>query len=351
MSNEPELRRDPVIGRWVIVASERANRPYRFQPAETPTSPPDDCPFCPGHEERTPEETLSYRPEGSLPNENGWWIRVVPNKYPALQLEGAIRREGVGMYDRISGIGAHEVIIETPSHYNSLADLSDREVEEVLWAYRDRILDLKQDDRFRYILVFKNHGAEAGASMDHPHSQIMAMPIVPKRVQEELEGAARYWDYKERCVFCDIIHQEQKERERIVEENDSFIAILPFASRFPYEVWLMPKRHSLFYHDIKKRELQDLARALRVTLAKLKILLNDPHYNFMIHTTPFDEKATTPYYHWHIEITPKTTKVAGFEWGTGFHINPVPPEEAARQLAEVDVSQPQIIDVEAMIRE
>ncbi|MCX7048881.1 MAG: galactose-1-phosphate uridylyltransferase [Candidatus Sumerlaeota bacterium] len=342
----PELRKDPVIGRWIIVATERANRPQRYHDPKAIQTDPNDCPFCVGHEGDTPSEVLSYRQEGLRPNGPGWWVRVVPNKFPALQPEGPVKRVGIGMYDMVSGIGAHEVVIESPDHEESMGTFPMRQVEEVLWSYRDRVLDLKRDTRFQYILIFKNHGAAAGASIDHPHSQIIALPIVPKRVQEEMEGAQQYWRFKERCVFCDIINQEQKDQERILQENDSFVALAPFASRFPYEVWIMPKKHSLHFHDIQKNEVRDLAEVLHSTLARLRIVLNDPPYNYIIHTAPVTGEAV-PYFHWHIEVIPKMSKIAGFEWATGFYINPTPPETAARFLTEVSLDAPQVVEINA----
>ncbi len=334
----PELRKDPVIGRWIIIATERAKRPQRMRTPDPVIAPIEDCPFCPGHEGDTPHEVLSYREKGSEGDHAGWWTRVVPNKFPALQGgEASVKRVGMGMYDMVSGVGAHEVVIETPNHFESLADSDVRQVEEVLWAYRDRILELKRDERLEYILIFKNHGIEAGASLDHPHSQIIGLPIVPKRVQEEVDGARKYWEWKERCVFCDILHQEETERERIVHENDSFVAVLPYASRFPYETWILPRKHSLHFHDIQKNEVHDLAETLHGILSKLKDVLDDPPYNFIIHTAPLKAPNDTRF-HWHIEIIPKLTRIAGFEWGTGFYINPLPPEQAARFLTEGDAT-------------
>lgn len=327
----PDLRKDPVIGRWVIIATERAKRPtaYLGDHAKPRTG---FCPFCRGQEHHTPPEVLAYREGSSMPDSPGWWVRVVPNKFPALEIEGPLNRRGEGMYDCMTGIGAHEVLIETPEHNLGLCDLPLRQLQEILWAFRDRVIELKKDPRFRYALIFKNYGREAGASLDHPHSQIIAMPIVPKRVQEEVEGARRYWEYKERCVFCDIIHQEQRDQQRVVLENSGFIAVAPFASRFPFETWIMPKEHALYFHEIQKNQIVDLADILRRLLGRLKDILDDPPYNFMIHTAPF-ERSGIPYYHWHIEVIPKLTRVAGFEWGTGFYINPTPPEDAARYLA------------------
>lgn len=329
----PELRKDPIIGRWVIIATERAKRPSAYT-IKTEQKKGGFCPFCPGNETHTPPEVLSYRPGDTKKNTPGWWIRVVPNKFPALQVEGQPKRMGLGMFDKMNGIGAHEVIVETPEHDLSIADLPNKQIQEILWAYRDRSIELRKDKRFRYILIFKNHGREAGASLDHPHSQLIALPIVPKRVQEEVAGAKKYFDYKERCVFCDIINQELDDNLRIVSENDNFLSFLPFASRFPFETWIIPKEHDCYFNDLQKNGVINLARILKETLRKIKYTLNDPPYNFLIHTTP-SETGSAPYYHWHIEIIPKLTHVAGFEWGTGFYINPTPPEDAAKYLSEV----------------
>ncbi|MCX7000323.1 MAG: galactose-1-phosphate uridylyltransferase [Candidatus Sumerlaeota bacterium] len=344
----PELRKDPVIGRWVIIATERAKRPSAYVP-KVEQKKGGLCPFCFGNETHTPPEVLSYRPANTKKDTTGWWIRVVPNKFPALQVEGQPKRMGEGMYDKMNGVGAHEVIVESPEHNISIADMEEKQVEEIIWAYRDRCIELHKDLRFRYILIFKNHGREAGATLDHPHSQLIALPIVPKRVQEETAGAAKYYDYKERCVFCDIIHQELGENVRIVAENDTFLSFLPFASRFPFETWIISKNHESYFIDIQKNGVADLARILKQTLRKIKYTLGDPPYNYLIHTTPFETDAT-PYYHWHIEVIPKLTSVAGFEWGTGFYINPTPPEDAASYLAEIangEAGSAQVIPVEA----
>ena len=198
----PELRKDPVTGRWVIIATDRA-RPSEFLRAPVVAKAKDGCPFCAGHEDRTPPEILSYR-DGA----DKWNLRVVPNKFPALRVEGTLDRSGEGLYDKMSGIGAHEVIIECPEHKVSLAQLPEKNVEDLFWAFRDRIQDLKRDTRLRYVLLFKNHGEAAGASLEHSHSQLIALPVVPVLVQEEIDGGRRYFEFKERCVYCDMLRQE-----------------------------------------------------------------------------------------------------------------------------------------------
>ncbi|OGS45646.1 MAG: galactose-1-phosphate uridylyltransferase [Elusimicrobia bacterium RIFOXYD2_FULL_34_15] len=328
----PELRRDPIIGRWVIITKERGKVKKDFEKIpEIDTS--DGCPFCPGKENLTPPEILSFREPGTKKDEKGWWVRAIPNKFPVLRVEGTLNRRGEGMFDYMDGIGAHEVIIETPNHNADFSDLDNKQAEEVVWAYRDRILDLKKDIRFEYILVFKNHGADAGASLAHPHSQIIAMPTIPVRVKQEIEGGRNYFEYKERCVFCDIIHEETEANTRIVSENEDFICIAPFASRFPFETWILPKVHSSVFEDLPKHEVANLAMMLRDINARMNEILEKPPYNFVIHNAPC-RTGKLPYYHWHIEMMPRLTKVAGFEWGTGFYINPTPPEEAAKFLRE-----------------
>jgi len=332
----PELRKDPVTGRWVIISTDRQKRPNDFRVERSAAVGREYCPFCPGHEAMTPPEVLSYRQNGGAPNAPGWEVRVVPNKFPALQVEGSLDREGEGLFDRMNGIGAHEVIIETPDHDRSLALMSEPELERVLWAFRERMLDLKQDHRLRYILVFKNQGAAAGATLEHPHSQLIALPIVPDFVREEIDGARRHYEIKERCVFCDIVHQELRDGRRVIQENADIIALAPYAPRFAFETWLLPKRHGARYEQAARHEYESLARMLKSVLQRMDRALESPAYNLIVHTSPFSEDVADMY-HWHVEIIPKLTRVAGFEWGTGFYINPTPPEESAKVLRAVRV--------------
>ncbi len=330
----PELRRDPIVGRWVIIATERARRPNQFRRAEEP--PGGLCPFCPGHEDKTPGEVyVSGRP-AAPPNVGGWKVRVVPNRYPALMIEGELSREAVGIYDRMNGVGAHEVVIETPDHARELSELTDAEVTEVLFAFKARVLDLKNDERFRYILLFKNHGSAAGATLEHTHSQLIALPVTPRQVADEIDGARRHYEHRERCIYCDIVGQERKDRSRLVHENEEFVVFEPWAPRSPFETWIVPRRHASNFEGEPKDRLAYAAQALRVTLSKLMAGLGRPAYNFMVHSNPLRDPAS-PSYHWHIEVVPALTQVAGFEWGSGFHINPVPPEEAAEFLRKVSV--------------
>jgi UDPglucose--hexose-1-phosphate uridylyltransferase len=332
----PELRKDPIVGRWVIIASDRGRRPFDLEHGREIARTPGVCPFCPGHEAKTPPEVLAHRPSdgpASRADTPGWSLRVFPNKFPALMIEGDLERSGEGLYDRMNGIGAHEVIVETPDHQKAFASLSEHEIEAVFTAYRARLLDLRQDTRFKYVMIFKNHGSAAGASLEHTHSQLIALPVVPKNVAEEMEGALAYYRFKERCVFCDIVKQETRERVRLVYENAQFAVIEPYAPKFPFETWVLPKRHTSAFIDAR-HDYHALANAMRVALRKLHKALDDPPYNFILHSSPFDQREN-PHYHWHIEIMPTLSKVAGFEWGSGFYINPTPPEEAARYLREI----------------
>lgn len=332
----PELRKDPIVGRWVIISTERGKRPSDF-PMDSRRRDAKLCPFCPTNEASTPPEIFAYRQNGSRPNTPGWSLRVIPNKFPALRIEGDLNREGMGMFDKMNGIGAHEVIIETPDHTKDLVDLEQKQTEDVIWAYRERINDLKRDARFRHIMIFKNQGEAAGASLEHSHSQLIATPIVPIRITAEMEGMRKYYDYKERCIFCDIIRQELNEGTRVISSNEHFVAMEPFASRFPFETWILPKAHSPAFENIPQEQVITFAAILRDTLRRLSMALNNPAYNYVVHSSPV-EMHSPHEYHWHLEIMPKLTKVAGFEWGTGFYINPTIPEDAANYLKEIKLS-------------
>jgi UDPglucose--hexose-1-phosphate uridylyltransferase len=331
----PELRKDPIIGRWVIISTERGKRPHDFV-VEPEVTKGGFCPFDPGNEHTTPPEILAYRQPGTAPNTPGWRLRVVQNKFPALILEGGPERRGEGMFDKMNGIGTHEVIIESPDHHATLTTIPLEGFVDVLRAYRDRSVTLAQDPRFKYVLVFKNYGRAAGASLEHSHSQLICLPIVPELVQEELSGGKFYYNYKERCVFCDMVRQELQQQVRVVLENAEFVAICPFAPRSPFEVWILPKAHLSSFVDLQEESFPLLAEIFSQTLKRLEKSLGKAPYNFILHTSPIGEPEL-PFYHWHFEIMPKLTLMAGFEWGSGFFINPTPPEDAAQYLREVQV--------------
>jgi UDPglucose--hexose-1-phosphate uridylyltransferase len=331
----PDLRKDPIVGRWVIVAKGRAKRPHDFE-NPPPLRTDGFCPFCEGNEDKTTHEIVAYRSAGSARNRQGWRVRVIPNKFPALEIEGELNKRGDGIYDMMRGVGAHEVIIESPRHLVSTADLSEEELREVFWVYRDRLVDLKRDPRLVYGMIFKNVGSAAGASLSHTHSQLIVTPIVPINVREEMTGSLDFYNYRGRCVFCDMIQQELATEKRIVLDTPGFVAFAPFASRFPFETWVLPKAHSSHYENIQKNGIEDLAHVMKQVIGRIESGLDRPAYNYIIHTAPFNVPEQA-HYHWHVEIIPRMTKTAGFEWGTGFYINPVPPEEAAAFLREMEL--------------
>ena len=330
----PELRKNPVTKEWVIVATERGQRPKDFGAvSEDPglrNEFEEKCPFCTGNEGMTPPEVLAYRRSGRKDGP-GWWVRVVPNKYPALAIEGDLDRKGYGMYDRMNGVGAHEVIVETPLHNKCIAMIAPHEAEEVIWAYRERYMDLRKDSRFKYILIFRNHGKAAGASLAHPHSQLIAVPFVPSLIRLELMGARDYHLYRERCIYCDMIQQEVQYGKRVVSENERFVAFEPFAPQFAFETWILPKRHNPHFENEDRDGVRLFAQILQGTLLTIGKTLNYPPYNYTLHTAPF-ELGPDQVFHWHLQIMPRLAIAAGFEMGTGIYINTVPPEDAAEYL-------------------
>lgn len=343
----PELRRDPVIGRWVIISTERAKRPDQFgsEIEKEELAPGERCPFCEGNESMTPPEIYALRKSGAKPNGPGWEVRVIPSISPLLQIEGELDRHGHGMYDLMSARGAHEIVIEMPKHTTEPVVSKEQFIKSVN-VVLNRIQDLEKDQRIKYVLVFKNYGRAAGGGhIKHPRLQLIGTPVNLKRVKEELVGAKKYYDYKERCIFCDIIKQELEMQKRVAAETKYFIAITPFASRFPFETWVMPKAHSCDYYRMDRGEIPDFVDMIELIFGKLKKVIGDFPHNVVLHTAPFRRDAgkngyweTIEYdYHWHFEILPILTRVAGFEWGSGFYINPLPPEDACKALKNTEV--------------
>jgi UDPglucose--hexose-1-phosphate uridylyltransferase len=266
-------------------------------------------------------------------------VRVVPNKFPALRIEGDLERSGEGLFDRMTGVGAHEVIIEAPSHDDRIEDLPVSHLAEILRAYRERIVDLAKDSRLEYAMVFKNQGEPAGASLEHSHSQLIATPIVPIMVAEELSGGLHHFRIKHRCIWCDIVRQEEHGGRRVILEQGGFVALAPFAPRFPFETWILPREHRSAFEETPPSGMLSLATLLSSVLGRMGRTLVDPPYNFMLHSAPL-RAGGLDHFHWHLEIIPILTRVAGFEWGTGFFINPTPPEEAARYLRDEGAWRP-----------
>jgi len=340
-----ELRWDPLKEHWVIIATERGRRPrdYHIERVD-PNS--EVCPFCYGFEGKTPPEIFSVRSYGE-PNNPGWQVRVIPNKYPALRVEGEVKSRGYGLYDVRDGIGAHEVIIETPDHYKGMADFTPAEIANVLIAYRARLLDLRNDFRLRHMVIFKNHGAQAGATLSHSHSQLIAVPLTPPVAAKELRVSQHFYEAHERCIYCDLIEFELKEAVRVVIETADFVVLSPYAACFPFELRLYPKHHAHDFALMNDRQLAELGNTMKDMLQRIKTVLNDPAYNYILHTAPPvqsrpgkpDYWSSLDYdYHWHIELVPRLTQIAGFEWGTGFFINPTSPEETAAFLRDAEIS-------------
>ena len=328
----PEYRRCPVSGRWVILAPERALRPIELQHGEPHHrhngTPVESCPFCPGHERDTPDEVYAIR------DDRGWHLRVVPNKYPAVRPISEVPPHTVttdGFFESVSGFGIHEVVIESASHLCEPTRLSDQQYRDVLAAYRERLIAHARNPDLVYSTVFKNVGAEAGASLAHLHSQIVATPIVPDAIRTELEAADDYYIRERRCVFCALLESERRLQVRVVAETGRFVVLSPFAPRFAYELWVLPLAHDSQYEKAGDEALLELAGLMKRALGAIDAVLDEPAYNLFLHTGPL-RASNLPYFHWHFEITPRTARPAGFEWGSGCFINAVAPERAAAEL-------------------
>lgn len=330
-----ELRCDPILGQWVIVKTVDSLGPDNYKNSGQPLEHEATCQFCPGREHMTPPEVgVIARVDPKTGQQEGWQVRAVSNKFPALKIEGLLDEKRDGMYLQTDGIGAHEVVIETPAHYQNLTDLSDAEMISVLKIYKERVVDLSKDKRFKYIVVFKNYGESAGTTVEHAHSQIIALPMIPKYVQQEIDGAKKYFDTNKNCVFCDMINQEQADKSRLITQNEDFISFCPYVPRYPFESWILPLKHQSEFSEISVDEQTRLALILKETLLRIKRCLNNPSYNFYLHIAPINE-ARPESYHWHVEIVPKLSSVSGFEWGTGVYVVSTDPDQAASYLRNV----------------
>ena len=349
----PELRRDPVTRGWVIIAPERKKRPSDFF-TKTSEEQLKSCPFCPENESElsAPLQTIS---SSQIPvsgesvrfdDDDKWEIIVIEDKYPLLSQQEDNDRVGEGMYDQMGGYGHHELIIESKDHNTSVETMSIRHIEGVFYAYQQRIIKMSQDSKVNHVLITRNTGHYAGANIHHPHSHVIGLPIVPKKIYEEMNGAKTYFDYRERCLFCDIIAQELEEgssqdsegQSRIVMEDEHFVTFCPYASRFPFEVTIMPKVHQPRFESINTKELQSLSKHIKTVMTAINSILGKPPINYIVHSAPFADcdihefENSHTFFHWHIELLPKLTRIAGFEWGSGFYINPVSPEDAASHI-------------------
>ncbi|MFQ6084575.1 MAG: galactose-1-phosphate uridylyltransferase [Candidatus Aminicenantia bacterium] len=341
-----ELRFDPLRRRWTIIAPKRKRRPQEYYICQMDHLPEKErsCPFCYGNEGETPPESFVIAPPGRKPNTLGWSVRVVPNKFPALKGKGQIEKRKIGHFDLIKKAGAHEVIIESPRHNYPISERKIEEIRDVLIAFRERIKHYSQDNRVRYVLIFKNYGIDAGASLIHPHSQLIATPIVPSVVDIELRSSQEHYFQNKRCLMCQIMTEELALQERIVIEDKDYLIWEPFASSFPFETWILPQKHGHDFSLLDDFELEKTAVILKEALRRIKIYLKNPPYNLILHTSPIPKQSsekedyweTVEYaYHWHFELIPRLIRIAGFEWGSGMQINPIPPEEAAIYLREI----------------
>ena len=337
-----QLRRDPITGRWAIILNDEFDLNDLIIQSPKLKNKSQTCPFCENNENMTPPEIMALRNPGSPPNGPGWRVRVIPDRNPVLQIYGDINNRGVGLYDVLDGIGAHEIVIETPTHNQSVVDLSEDQIQEVLCTYKERILDLKKDERLRYIVVHKNTGEAIGETAHHCYSFVIGSPVTPKRVKDELVNSREYFQFKERCLFCDIIRQEATMKERLVLEDGLFFAYTPFASRRPFELWIGPQKHETFFEQ--NTEMKMLSKMLKALFTKLFKLLKNPDYILAIHSGPNLQAGKRRGYwqtlerdfHWHIEITPRLATDTSLEVGSGFPVNPVPPERAAELLRNAD---------------
>ncbi|XAR69554.1 hypothetical protein NMG60_11001186 [Bertholletia excelsa] len=332
---KPEMRKDAVNNKWVIFSPARARRPSDFKSKSNTNNSnhQSECPFCLGHEHECAPEIFRFSPDSP----SDWKVRVIQNLYPALSRDlqpPVVHESNPQSISCVPGFGFHDVVIESPVHSLHLSDLKPVEVGEVLLAYKKRIQQLSAHDSIKYVQVFKNHGASAGASMSHSHSQIMALPVVPPMVSARLDSMREYYDKTGRCSLCDI-----QLNNLLIDKSAHFISIVPFAATFPFEIWIIPVDHSAHFHEIDAEKAADLGGLLKLLLRKISLELNNPPFNFMIHTSPIqDTPSQLPFSHWFVQIVPQLTGVGGFEMGTGCHINPVFPEDAAKILREVSIS-------------
>jgi len=311
-----------------VIATERVRRPADFAVARPPRAA-DSCVLCAGREAETPPPRLVV-PDGTA--REPWRVRVVPSKFPVLRAGGALERRGEGLYDLMAGVGAHEVVVAAPAHETKLGDLPVATLDELLEACRSRVLALRDDARLRSAAVFMRHDPDAAGRARHPHWQVLATPVVPREITDEIEHARAYHDYRERCVFCDMLRQEIDDGGRVVAANEHAVALAPFAARVPFEVWMLPRRHAAAFESVGERERRDVAAVLRTVVRKLDRAVGDPAFDLALHGAPFGD-AESPSYHWHVELLPRLP--GGTATVAGFFVNPLPPEDAARFLRDV----------------
>ena len=327
-----ELRYNIINREWVVIATERAKRPLDFKKPQKEIKPlpvhRDDCPFCPGNEGDRSDETFC------LGDCKDWKVRSIYNKFPAFSPKEKLERVNNGIYHSIKGYGIAEVIIENPRHNAVTALMTDEEVENIIKAYKSRYISIRKQKGIEAVTIFRNHGPGAGTSLEHPHSQLIATPIVPPQIRNRIESAVGFFDSTGKCIFCAMLEEELAAKERLVLESDKFVSFLPYAGAAPFVTWIFPRRHMSAFSDIDDAEIKDLAAILKNTLAKLYFGLNNPDFNYTIRSIPLKEDGTQ-YFHWYISIVPRISHPAGFELGSGIFINASLPEESAEFLRQV----------------
>lgn len=335
----PELRQNPLSKDWVIIATERAKRPHDLanKRDDRKQLPPHSatCPFCPGNEQMAPPASMQIVRDGQ------WQVRVVPNKFAALSPEGELFRRTDGLKRIVSGVGVHEVIVETPQHNLTTALLNQDDAELILQCYQERYLTISRDPRVDLITIFKNHGSSAGTSLEHPHSQLIATPIISPEIRRRMEDAMRFYDDEGQCLFCKVMAEELADGVRVVHETEHFVAFIPYASLSPFSMWIFPRRHMASFGQIHEEEISDLSCILQNVLAKLYYGLGDPDFNYVVRSAP-SENRYSRYYHWYVSLIPRLTKIAGFELGSGMYINVTLPEENAAFLRKVEIPAAQV---------
>lgn len=328
----PELRYNATTKEWVIIATERAKRPEDFsaKPAEPARDTAANCPFCPGKEDKTPKEVFAIRDA----NSSGWRVRVIPNAFPALSSEGEpLQGTDANGYLRMNGVGIHEVIIESPEHDQAIATMDPVQVENIFHAYKQRYEVLSRDPRFKAVILFKNHGARAGTSLRHPHSQVIATPVVPRIIEDREEIAREYYEKNHVCLYCHMVETEKKDGRRVILETENFIVFSPFASRFPFEAWIFPKCHASSYLRITEGQNKELSEVVHKTLKKYYSALKNPDFNYAIYSSPQGEEDVK-HFHWNLKIFPRISTPGGFEVGSGIIVNTAVPEATAKYLRE-----------------
>jgi UDPglucose--hexose-1-phosphate uridylyltransferase len=330
-----ELRKDPLLNRWVVVLKDSMPPDYYREITNIAKKDfsPKDCPLC--MENKHLKEIFSIRD-----NSNRWFTKVIPSINPIFQIECDLGRKGIGMYDKMNSVGANEIIIESSDHNKPSEEVGIDQFIRVIKTYKNRISELEKDPRLRYTFIYKDTGKSAEKFHFHPHSQVISTPVIPKGIKEELDGARSYFQYKERCIFCDVLNEELRMEKRIIMESRNFVSFVPFAPSSAFDFWLLPKRHNCAFQDIDEDEIEDLSLVLVTLIKKIKKLFKDLSYSYIIHSAPNRMPRRNHWhtlgedFHWHIEVMLNLTTKNNFEWNSEFCLLTTSPEDAAKYIKE-----------------